>query len=200
MLLNSTTRFRLHPILIPLIFFLIGTGQFAHYTIIFVSLLIHETGHLIAAKWTGLSVKSCTIMPYGGEIIIRNLRQAPKHHQWLVAISGPLTTAILILLANFLSFPGQAFFIQVQFTILFLNCLPILPLDGGQALLALVPDWYEWILMMSIFLPLFLILFVSTQIHLVFIFAFIAYQNIKSWQYRKYEAAFQDIVQKRLTL
>jgi len=47
---------------------------------------------------------------------------------------------------------------------------------------------------------LFLILFVSTEIHLVFIFAFIAYQNIKSWQYRKYEAAFQDIVQKRLTL
>jgi stage IV sporulation protein FB len=198
--LNKSMRFRLHPILIPLIFYLIGTGQFAHYTIIFVSLLFHEFGHLIAAKWTGLTVKSCTIMPYGGEIIIRNLRQAPMHHKWLVAIAGPFATMLLILGSNFFTFPGQAFFMHVQLTILFLNCLPILPLDGGQALLALLPDWYEWLLITSIFLPLLSILLISNQWHLVFIFAFISYQNIKTWQYRKYEAAFQDIVQKRLTL
>ncbi|MET1014046.1 MAG: M50 family metallopeptidase [Paenisporosarcina sp.] len=198
--LSNSMNFRLHPILIPIIFFLIGTGQFAHYTIIFVSLMIHEMGHLIAAKWTGLSVKSCTIMPYGGEIIIRELRQAPKHQQWFIAIAGPLATALLILGSNFFTFSGQAFFNQVQLTILFLNCLPILPLDGGQALLALVPEWYEWLLLISIFLPILFILLISNQVHLQFLFAFIVYQNIKTWQYRKYEAVFQDIVQKRLTL
>ncbi|MET0785451.1 MAG: hypothetical protein ABWY25_01940, partial [Paenisporosarcina sp.] len=82
----------------------------------------------------------------------------------------------------------------------FLNCLPILPLDGGQALLALVPEWYEWLLLISIFLPILFILLISNQVHLQFLFAFIVYQNIKTWQYRKYEAVFQDIVQKRLTL
>lgn len=200
MSLSNFRQFQLHPIMIPLILYFIGTGQFAYYSIIFSSLLFHEAGHLLAAKWIGLKVKKCIIMPYGGEIVIRDLRQAPKHHQWIVAIAGPLATALLYLITQFFTFPGQAFFNQVQLIILAINCLPILPLDGGQALLALFPKWYEWLLITSIFFSLFAILFVSQQVPFVFLFVFIVYQNIKTWQYRKYEAVFQDVIQKRLTL
>lgn len=199
MSLSNFRRIQLHPIMIPLIIYFIGTGQFAHYSILFFSLLFHEIGHLIAAKWTGLKVKRCIIMPYGGAIVIRNLRHAPKHHQWVVAIAGPLATSLLFLCTQFFTFPGQEFFNQVQLSIFIINCLPILPLDGGQALLALFPKWYEWLLITSIFLSLIAILCISQQLHLVFLFAFISYQNLKSWQYRKYEAAFHDIIRKQLT-
>lgn len=200
MSLSNLRQFQLHPIMIPFILYFIGTGQFAYYSIIFSSLLLHEAGHLLAAKWTGLKVKKCVIMPYGGEIVIRNLRQAPKHYQWIVAISGPLATALLYLISQLFTFPGQAFFIQVQLVILTINCLPILPLDGGQALLALFPKWYEGLLITSIFFSIFAILIFSKQFPVMLLFVFIVYQNIKTWQYRKYEAVFQDVIQKRLTL
>ncbi|MFX3674509.1 MAG: site-2 protease family protein [Paenisporosarcina sp.] len=200
MSLNNFRQIQLHPIMIPLILYFIGTGQFAHYSIMFTSLIFHEMGHLVAAKWTGLKVKKCIILPYGGEIVIRNLRIAPKHHQWIIAISGPLATSLLYLITQFFSFPGQAFFNQVQLMILAINCLPMLPLDGGQALLALFPKWYEGLLITSIFGSLFAILIFSEIIPVSLLFVFIVYRNMKSWHYRKYDAAFHDIIRKKLTL
>ena len=61
-------KFRLHPVLLPLFLFLIITGGLSVYALIFLSLLIHEAGHLVAAYFAGMRVRSCTIMPYGGEL------------------------------------------------------------------------------------------------------------------------------------
>lgn len=195
------TKIRMHPIMIPIIVYLIATAQLAHYSIIFGSLLIHELGHIAAAKWTGLKLSSCTILPYGGEIRIKNLQHAPKHHQWLIAIAGPLATASLYLCAQPFQFPGQAFFNEVQLTILVLNLLPIVPLDGGQALKAILPHHFHEIqLALSITVSTLLILVTHHHLHLALIFAFIAFQNIRAWQYRKYEQAFHKIVTKQLTL
>ena len=47
-------------------------GGLSMYVLIFVSLLVHEVGHLLAAYLTGMRVRSCTIMPYGGELVIAN--------------------------------------------------------------------------------------------------------------------------------
>ena len=49
------------------------------YALIFVSLLIHEAGHLLAAYLTGMRVRSCTIMPYGGEH--RHMRTSIWHRK-----------------------------------------------------------------------------------------------------------------------
>ena len=195
------TKIRMHPIMIPIIIYLIVTAQIAHYSIIFTSLLIHECGHIAAAKWTGLKMISCTILPYGGEIKIKNLQLAPKHHQWLIAIAGPLATALLYLVAQFFQFPGQAFFNEVQLTILLLNLLPFLPLDGGQALKAVIPKRFQdTYLALSIFASTCMILLTHDRLYLALIFAFVAYQNIRAWQYRKYEEVFYKIVTKQLTL
>ncbi|PUB12303.1 stage IV sporulation protein FB [Paenisporosarcina sp. OV554] len=195
------TKIRMHPIMIPIIIYLIATAQLAHYSIIICSLLFHELGHIAAAKWTGLKMSSCTILPYGGAIKLKNLQLAPPHHQWLIAIAGPLATAILYLTAQFFYFPGQAFFNEVQLTILALNLIPILPLDGGQALKAIIPKHHQNThLALSICLSVLLLLATYNKLHLAFIFSFIAFQNIRSWQYRKYDEAFNKIVTKQLTL
>ena len=195
------SRIRMHPVMIPIIIYLIATAQLAHYSIIFGSLLVHELGHITAAKWTGLRMSSCTILPYGGEIKIKNLHFAPAHHQWLVSIAGPLATSILYLSAQPFQFPGQAFFNEVQLTILFLNLLPILPLDGGQALRAVLPKkLLNAHLALSIAAAAVLVPLTFDKLHLALIFAFILFQNIRSWQYRKYEEAFYKIVAKQLTV
>ena len=75
---RGTMKFRLHPVLLPFFLFLIVTGSISMYALIFISLLIHEAGHLLAAYLTGMRVRSCTIMPYGGELVISNRHMAPE--------------------------------------------------------------------------------------------------------------------------
>ena len=92
-------KFRLHPVLLPVFLYLMIVGGLSVYALVFISLLLHELGHLIAAKLTGMRVRSCTIMPYGGEIVIPGRLLAPKKDRLLVALGGPIATIILLLLA-----------------------------------------------------------------------------------------------------
>lgn len=108
------------------------------YALLFVSLLFHEAGHLAATRLVGMRVRSCTIMPYGGELIIPDRQLAPKRDRLIVALGGPIATAFLLLLVSVIPFPGQDDMIFIQQALLLLNLLPILPLDGGQALCALL--------------------------------------------------------------
>ena len=131
-------KFRLHPVLLPVFLFFMVTGGFSAYAIIFISLLLHEGGHLVAAKLTGMRVRSCTIMPYGGELVIPGRLLAPRKNRIFVAMGGPIATMILLLIALIVSFPGDELFIRIQIALLILNLLPIVPLDGGQALAAIL--------------------------------------------------------------
>ena len=79
-------KFRLHPVLLPVFLFFMVTGGFSAYAIIFISLLLHEGGHLVAAKLTGMRVRSCTIMPYGGELVIPGRLLAPRKDRLFVAL------------------------------------------------------------------------------------------------------------------
>ena len=106
-------KFRLHPILLPVFLFLIVTDGLSTYALIFISLLVHEAGHLIAAKLTGMRVRSCTIMPYGGELVIPGRHLAPRKDRILVALGGPAATIFLLLIA--LSFRFQAMIILFKF-------------------------------------------------------------------------------------
>ena len=99
-------KFRLHPVLLPFFLFLIVTGGISIYVIIFISLLIHEAGHLLAANLTGMRVRSCTIMPYGGEIVISNRHMAPRKDRLIVALGGPLATVAPTYYCDMYSFSG----------------------------------------------------------------------------------------------
>lgn len=196
-------KFRLHPILLPIFLFLMITGGLSVYALIFISLLLHEVGHLIAAKLTGMRVRSCTIMPYGGELVIPSRLLAPKKNRLLVALGGPIATTILLFLALLVSFPGGDLFIRIQVALLLLNLLPILPLDGGQALAALLEtkglehNTRTAMLIYSIhFLSItIMLLFVYLPISLPYLLLaiFLLLQNIAAYRFRKYEKAFINL-------
>ncbi|WP_318615175.1 M50 family metallopeptidase [Sporosarcina sp. YIM B06819] len=202
-------KFRLHPVLLPIFLFLIVTGEIAMYALIFVSLLIHEAGHLIAAYCTGMRVRSCIIMPYGGELVISNRQLEPKKNRIIVALSGPLATGILLVVALFIPFPGDDHVVRIQIALLLLNLLPILPLDGGQAICALLEtDGSEYrtralFLVHSIFCISVAIILLSYSIPktipYIFLALFLLIQNISAFRFRKYERAYAEIKLKRLT-
>ncbi|MCZ2258407.1 site-2 protease family protein [Sporosarcina sp. G11-34] len=202
-------KFRLHPVLLPVFLYLMIVGGLSVYVLVFISLLLHELGHLIAAKLTGMRVRSCIIMPYGGEIVIPGRLLAPKKDRLLVALGGPIATIILLLLSLFISFPGGDLFVRIQLGLLLLNLLPILPLDGGQALVALLETGdtkYNTRTIMIIYSILFLsaaiillITHLPTTIPYILLAIFLLIQNISAFRYRKYEKAFIELKLKQLT-
>ena len=166
-------------------------------------------GHLIAAYVTGMRVRSCVIMPYGGELIISNRQLEPKKNRIIVALGGPLATGLLLVLATWIPFPGDDQVIRIQVALLVLNLLPILPLDGGQVICALLEtDGSEYrtralILVHSMLFiaAVILLLFcgLPKTIPYILLAFFLLNQNISAFRFRKYEKAYTEIKLKRLT-
>lgn len=202
-------KFRLHPILIPLFLFLIITGNISVYTLIFVSLLIHEAGHLIVAKLLGMKVRSCTIMPYGGELVIPGRYTSGRKERIYLALGGPAATVLLLILALVISFPGNEVVIRIQLFLLTLNLLPILPLDGGQAVTAILEtkghesSTKTIMLVQSIAVLISAIITLSFFLPLAFPYILLAFflllQNIVVFRFRKYENAYVKLKLKELT-
>ena len=114
-----------------------------------------------------------------------------------------------LLLALCIPFPGDDQVIRIQVALLVLNLLPILPLDGGQAICALLEtDGSEYArapFCLSILCSLFLlsILLLSygfpQTIPFILLALFLLIQNISAFRFRKYERAYAEIKLKRLT-
>ncbi|MFS0575355.1 site-2 protease family protein [Sporosarcina sp. 179-K 3D1 HS] len=202
-------RIRLHPVLLPFFLFLIVTGGIAMYALLFISLLFHEAGHLLAARFVGMRVRSCTIMPYGGELIIPDRQLAPKRDQLLVALGGPAATSFLLLVTVVIPFPGNEQMMFIQQALLYLNLLPILPLDGGQALCAMLEKEENRYQIRSYFLihSIFFLFVASTilsvnlpeTIPYLLLSLFLLLQNISAFRFRKYGMAYERLKRNRLT-
>ncbi|MBB4825841.1 stage IV sporulation protein FB [Sporosarcina luteola] len=202
-------RIKLHPILLPFFVFLAFTGGVSLYALIFLSLLIHEAGHVVAAKWTGMRVRSCTLLPYGGELFISNRHLYPKKARIMVALGGPIATALLLAISSFHSMPGSDELKRIQLAILLVNLLPILPLDGGQALCTLLERKEKRqqskslflmasILMLLLSLAILAVGFPDTILYMS-LAVFLLMQNMYSFRYRKYEYAYERLTEKQLT-
>jgi Zn-dependent protease len=108
-----------------------------------VLLLIHECGHLLAARQCGLKVGAPVFIPFMGAFI--SLKEAPRD-AWVeakVGIGGPLLGTVgaaaceLIYLAT-----GKPMFRALAYTGFFLNLFNLTPvgfLDGGRIATALSP-------------------------------------------------------------
>ena len=202
-------RIKLHLLCIPLVFVMIFSGQLAYYAIILFSLLWHEAGHLVAAVMCGVKVKSCVITPYGGEIQFENPAVVQASSLLWIALGGPIATIIGIGLAFFMPDLLATKLINVQFVLLAVNLVPIIPLDGGRILLAClflkyprahVIELYYWLsFIVATILLLVTFKFLPQSIFLAIINLIIWLQVLKEWRYRKYRVAFEKYVMNRLT-
>ncbi|MGE7978692.1 metalloprotease [Psychrobacillus sp. NPDC093200] len=189
--------FRIHPIMIPFLLFFYLSGEIAVYAIVFGSLIIHELGHLVAAKAVGGRVTSCTILPYGGEIKIEQFGKWGKREQLIVILGGPFFTLVVLLVSKVVDFPQVELLTYTQLVILCLNLLPIYPLDGGRVINSLFPNLYIELISFSLLISL-LIFYTSLYyfpkgLFVSLIFLFIALQNLSFWRFRRYKLAFDRI-------
>ena len=114
--------------------------------IVFTSLiLVHEFGHFLMARLFGVKVLKIIIYPFGGWTKLDMFVNFSIARELLIAIAGVIMQFLFYL---FLCFLGNMHIIRsdvislVSFynsQMIFFNLLPILPLDGGRVLSALLP-------------------------------------------------------------
>jgi Zn-dependent protease len=101
-----------------------------------VLILIHEMGHVIAAKQRGLPVSAPVFIPFIGAMI--NMKRHPRDAvtEAYVAFGGPVLGTVGALLtfglAWYFDSPLLYHLAQVGFLINLFNLIPIHPLDGGR--------------------------------------------------------------------
>ncbi|PIC57888.1 hypothetical protein CSV80_06140 [Sporosarcina sp. P12(2017)] len=199
-------KYRIHPVLLPIFLFFMIVGGVSLYAMLLFSLLFHELGHVLAARHVGMKIRSCTILPYGGELQFVNRQLASKQQRLIVALGGPVATAVLLVLGMCLTFPGDAQFVKIQLILLSVNLLPILPLDGGQVVSVLLEtdatkyttrsNFLLYSIIVSASLCAFFTAYLPDSLPLVIITSFLAVQNIISYRFRRYERVFEQLTKK----
>lgn len=161
------TVVRIHLTLVVLVAWYAWTGwrlagvqgavdQFLLIGLLFVSVLLHEFGHILAARRYGIPTPDVLLTPIGGVARIGRLPDRPLH-EFVIAVAGPLVTlALALLLAGGVWFTeGQealrlreygdwsllAALCWVNVVLLAFNLIPAFPMDGGRMLRAGLSRW-----------------------------------------------------------
>lgn len=105
--------------------------------IIFLIIIVHELGHITAAKILKFEIIKCDIYPFGGVTKLKKDINTSLIKEFFLSISGVLGQIILyiiikeIFLNSYISIKDYNIFLKYNQTIIFFNLLPIIPLDGS---------------------------------------------------------------------
>jgi Zn-dependent protease len=177
--------------LTPFITMIISIGAYAllaplEFAIGFVVLiLVHELGHVWAAKMKGLPVSAPLFIPFLGALITMKRNPRDAQTEAFVAIGGPVigTLGALVFLWVGLAF-GNVLFIQLAYVGLFLNLinlLPIHPLDGGRIAVAVS----RWLWLVGLIGGFILIVFYLRSPLFFIIWAFFAWNLFQQYVLKK---------------
>ena len=123
---------------------------------IFITVVMHELGHALAAKRYNIITKDITLLPIGGIARLEKIPEKPVE-ELIVAIAGPLVNIVLAVITGiFITIPATSeqlmaqlangvnannFFLNfflVNFWLALFNLIPAFPMDGGRILRALL--------------------------------------------------------------
>ncbi len=140
-------RLRLHPLL-PLLWVIAFIGGAGRFLSALAALLLHESGHWMAARLCGVPITEVEITPLGGVMTVQNQEAISRRRQFLLALAGPVFSAAgcaaapALFSAGVVSFANACAFAKANLFLLLFNLLPVLPLDGGQMLRAVLSRFF----------------------------------------------------------
>ncbi len=134
---------------LPLIFaaFLVSAAD--ELALSYMVVTLHELAHYAAARRYKVGVSRLVVMPFGVYLQMRESIIENPHHECAVCAAGPICNAVLIVLGiilrshidvQYLSMTD--YFIYTNISILLINLVPIVPLDGGRIMRALLTHRY----------------------------------------------------------
>jgi Zn-dependent protease/CBS domain-containing protein len=121
--------------------------------LIFFCVLLHELGHVLAARYYGVKTRDVTLWPFGGIASMKRMPEKPSQ-ELVVAVAGPAVNVIIIAVLALwlgprlgtgslaeldspaLSMAGKVLWANV--ILVAFNLIPAFPMDGGRVLRALL--------------------------------------------------------------
>lgn len=106
--------------------------------LIFFSVVLHEFGHIFAARRCGQQTGDIYLLPIGGMAQVK-IDSDDWRHEFYIALTGPTVSLILACLFGFVSCYVSSDALETLYygnfmLFLFNICLPIFPMDGGRLL------------------------------------------------------------------
>ncbi len=130
-----------------------ATYQVAFIALLFLSVLLHEFGHIRAARHYDILTPDVILTPIGGIARIARMPDRPRH-ELVIALAGPLVTLLIALSlggalaltggtaalrpGNFVDLPLWTAIAWTNVMLLVFNLIPAFPMDGGRVLRALL--------------------------------------------------------------
>jgi Zn-dependent protease/CBS domain-containing protein len=121
--------------------------------LLFLCVLLHEFGHVFAARAFGINTPDVTLLPIGGVARLERIPEEPGK-EFLIAIAGPLVNVVIALLLMGLSgaevsgrslaavdrgaVPMADRLASVNLFLAAFNLIPAFPMDGGRILRSLL--------------------------------------------------------------
>jgi len=115
--------------------------------IYFLSVIFHEYGHVWAAQRCDATVKSVRVFALGGaaDIVWDPKYYSTSREAWIY-LGGPAASLMLSAFSAFLwplyPFPIATYLFVINLLLLLLNLFPVIPLDGGRILTAVLAGKY----------------------------------------------------------
>lgn len=140
---TGTVQIKLSVLTIPVIAFCIIADMYMMLTIAFVSLTLHELCHVYMARRLCISVDSIDIQPCGFAAKMGD-KDIPIKDEFAIASCGPAFSivcgCICLSVIRLFEFQTELLFSFAIFNLTLgaVNLLPVIPLDGGRMLRALL--------------------------------------------------------------
>lgn len=138
------TELYVHASLLVFVCYACLCGQMACMAVALLSILMHEGAHALVGTVLGQRLERIDLTPLGAVLRVEEDAQLPPWKRLVMLIAGPVMTFLLCSVAVALTRAGllvaalgRMLFVS-NLSILLLNLLPALPLDGGRILLLLL--------------------------------------------------------------
>ena len=118
--------------------------MFKEFAFIFITIIIHEFGHLIASKKYNWNFSKIEIFPFGGCCKFDEKLNRPMKEELIILLAGPIfqiiffTCFTILTKYGLVTYRNYLIYKNYHYTLLLFNLLPIYPLDGGRILNILI--------------------------------------------------------------
>ncbi|MBE7031340.1 MAG: hypothetical protein E7401_00025 [Ruminococcaceae bacterium] len=132
--------------LIPTVICAIYGGYVQTFVVAYLSAILHETAHIIWAKALSVSVSRVELYPFGISARLKSGYIQSSEKEFLIAFAGPSLSLLLywvcIILYRFIQSEFFKFGADINLCLCLINLIPVLPLDGGRIVKALLTARY----------------------------------------------------------
>lgn len=144
-------KIKIHPTFIGLLLISALCGFAARALIVFGLVILHELIHTIAARGFGVKVHSIELYPYGGTAVLDDTFTGKKKEETVISFAGPAFNLALFLILQYLRWEGilrgawTLDLVKMNFWLAFFNLIPVLPLDGGRIVRAMLAGTFGFV-------------------------------------------------------